>query len=329
MVFWKRSVKSAFGGPKYSMTKLTKAVKGQLPPKTLLEIGAVRDNPKVAVLSLETSRNKRVLFCSYTPCSNDPNTMYIVNTQLYFAATATSAIPTYLRAVKGVGQLKFVDGGVITNNPAVIGMEEAKRIWSTEADILMSLGGGIKPTFKQSQATPESMFEWINKFAEVTENSECTHQELDMRHHSPDSTVYYARFDPPMTYSVSLDSATQDMSQLEIDTIKYIQDNEQKLQDMAKMLLAKRKLPDLIESPTTNHTSLLLQRVLEWTLRLYDQFETASRENKRDHSPTNLVKQREPATRHRHAESDEEIRQRLPHRRRSAEVRRHTLLTAH
>ncbi len=277
LVFWKRSVKSAFGGPKYSMTKLTKAVKGQLPPKTLLEIGAVRDNPKVAVLSVETSRNKRVLFCSYTPCSNDANTMYVVNTQLYFAATATSAIPTYLRAVKGVGQLKFVDGGVITNNPANIGMEEAKRIWATDPDILMSLGGGIKPAMKPSQS-PESMFEWINKFAEITNTSECTHQELDMQHHLPESTVYYARFDPPMTYSVSLDSATQDMSQLEMDTLKYIQDNDQKLHDTAKMLLAKRK--SIAKQVQSNiRTSFLLQCVLEWSLRVYHQFETVSREN--------------------------------------------------
>jgi calcium-independent phospholipase A2-gamma len=238
-VFWKRSVKSAFGGPKYSMTKLTKAVKGQLPPKTLLEIGAMRDNPKVAVLSVETSRNKRVLFCSYTPCSNDPNMMYVVNTQLYFAATATSAIPTYLRAVKGIGQLKFVDGGVVTNNPANIGMEEAKRIWPNEADVLVSLGPGIKPATKPSQASPDSMFEWINKFAEVTDHSECTHQELDTQYHLPGSTVYYARFDPMLTHNVSLDSATQDMTQLEMDTLKYIQVNDQKLQDTARMLLAK------------------------------------------------------------------------------------------
>jgi predicted acylesterase/phospholipase RssA len=238
-VFWKRSVKSAFGGPKYSMTKLTKAVKGQLPPKTLLEIGAMRDNPKVAVLSVETSRNKRVLFCSYTPCSNDPNMMYVVNTQLYFAATATSAIPTYLRAVKGIGQLKFVDGGVVTNNPANIGMEEARRIWPNEADVLVSLGPGIKPATKPSQASPDSMFEWINKFAEVTDHSECTHQELDTQYHLPGSTVYYARFDPMLTHNVSLDSATQDMTQLEMDTLKYIQVNDQKLQDTARMLLAK------------------------------------------------------------------------------------------
>ena len=62
------------------------------------------------------------------------------------AARATSAAPTYfepLRLAAPAGELAFVDGGVVANNPAMCAYAEARKHYPEAADILLvSLGTG-------------------------------------------------------------------------------------------------------------------------------------------------------------------------------------------
>lgn len=63
------------------------------------------------------------------------------------AAMATSAAPTYFKAVVGETGTSLIDGGVFANNPAALGAVEAIGVlgWAREDVAILSLGCGTEP----------------------------------------------------------------------------------------------------------------------------------------------------------------------------------------
>ena len=71
------------------------------------------------------------------------------------ACSATSAAPIYFPTYKTEADEWFIDGGVVTNNPALISYTEAKEYFNTDDIKILSIGTGINtrkiPGKKSSQ----------------------------------------------------------------------------------------------------------------------------------------------------------------------------------
>lgn len=71
------------------------------------------------------------------------------------ACSATSAAPIYFPTYKTEADEWFIDGGVVTNNPALISYTEAKQYFNTDDIKILSIGTGINtrkiPGKKSSQ----------------------------------------------------------------------------------------------------------------------------------------------------------------------------------
>ena len=85
------------------------------------------------------------IFRSYPAIGRDP-----IKCEIWEAARATSAAPTFFKEVKikieGGTTLRFVDGGLKCNNPIVVVMEEAEKVFGGEQSVgcIVSLGSGLK-----------------------------------------------------------------------------------------------------------------------------------------------------------------------------------------
>lgn len=85
------------------------------------------------------------IFRSYPAIGRDP-----IKCEIWEAARATSAAPTFFKEVKikiaGGTTLRFVDGGLKCNNPVGIVMEEAEKAFGGDQSLgcIVSLGSGLK-----------------------------------------------------------------------------------------------------------------------------------------------------------------------------------------
>ncbi|KAH8926543.1 FabD/lysophospholipase-like protein [Atractiella rhizophila] len=71
--------------------------------------------------------------------------------KIWQAARATSAAPMFFAPIE-VDNTLYVDGGMGTNNPTSVAIDETKRIWGNDSQIscLISLGTGSQPAVKGS-----------------------------------------------------------------------------------------------------------------------------------------------------------------------------------
>ena len=85
------------------------------------------------------------IFRSYPTVGRDS-----IKCEIWEAARATSAAPTFFKEVKirieGGTTLHFVDGGLKCNNPVDIVMEEAEKLFGGDQSVgcIVSLGSGLK-----------------------------------------------------------------------------------------------------------------------------------------------------------------------------------------
>ncbi|KAI9890774.1 MAG: hypothetical protein M1814_003705 [Vezdaea aestivalis] len=107
----------------------------------LLKAQGAADECKVTALALDTTR----LFRSYRDLSAEQ----YVDVTIWQAARATSAAPTFFKSLKigpANAQESFLDGGLGSNNPTEIMMNEAYKAFDGTRDIacIVSIGTGLK-----------------------------------------------------------------------------------------------------------------------------------------------------------------------------------------
>ena len=72
--------------------------------------------------------------------ANDPACASI---KIADACNASSAAPAYFPAVQ-VGGLWLIDGGVVANNPTLVGFAQARKLWPAEEIYVVSVGTGTR-----------------------------------------------------------------------------------------------------------------------------------------------------------------------------------------
>lgn len=107
----------------------------------------------VATNSTDTNHPSPFLFRNYSvnkpitvsPFDNNLWTDGDSDIPLYEAGLGTSAAPTYFK-MKTYQKYKFVDGGLVANNPARIAIKEARLLWPNRPiGCIVSLGTGERP----------------------------------------------------------------------------------------------------------------------------------------------------------------------------------------
>lgn len=160
-----------------------------------------------------------------------------------FAARATSAAPTYfeLACGKSINGVDFacVDGGVIINNPSVMALVEAKKIYPTAEKItFVSLGTGkMMVEIDIESAKNWGIVKWVRPLINMMVHgaSKSAHQQMKILLPSDN----YYRLQPKLAQSMcSLD----DVSKENVDNLvklaeNYVQEKRSLFEDVCKKLL--------------------------------------------------------------------------------------------
>lgn len=170
------------------------------------------------------------------------------NCLMWEAVRATSSAPTFYNPAV-VGGQRFVDGGILANNPAVIALAEAAVIWPhASVSCVVSLGTGM-PSSRVH--TARSALEWISYIVtDLCLSSHITHAVAS----SLLGDGQYFRVDPPMV-DVSLSEVNKDVLAKMIDSVRAFleQEPQQRLFRRVARILTARK-PRMAAAPgVTQH----------------------------------------------------------------------------
>ncbi|KAG5758689.1 hypothetical protein H9Q72_013178 [Fusarium xylarioides] len=104
-------------------------------------------------INKKTGVNKEFVWRSYAndfrPKENDPTRCIPSNagpahrSAIWKVARATTAAPGYFEAIKLMG-MKFIDGGVVANNPSLIALREIHNLHDQVPALFVSIGTGLK-----------------------------------------------------------------------------------------------------------------------------------------------------------------------------------------
>ncbi|XP_040599134.1 calcium-independent phospholipase A2-gamma isoform X2 [Mesocricetus auratus] len=126
------------------------------------------------------------------------------------------------------------DGGLLLNNPSALAMHECKCIWpDVPLECIVSLGTGRYESDVRNAATYTSLKTKLSNVINSATDTEEVHIMLDGL--LPPDT--YFRFNPVMCENIPLDeSRNEKLDQLQLEGMKYIERNEQKMKKVAKIL---------------------------------------------------------------------------------------------
>ena len=125
--FWGQAI-FLNSNPKYNNESRTELLRGYFENKLI----AHSEKP-VSVLAYDVEKRKPRLISSYD----------VSNISAISAINATSAAPLYYPTVKIEDGSWLIDGGVIANNPSLIGYNEAKKYFRSNNIKVFSVGAGI------------------------------------------------------------------------------------------------------------------------------------------------------------------------------------------
>ncbi|CAO2586208.1 Calcium-independent phospholipase A2-gamma [Lemmus lemmus] len=126
------------------------------------------------------------------------------------------------------------DGGLLLNNPSALAMHECKCIWpDAPLECIVSLGTGRYESDVRNATTYTSLKTKLSNVISSATDTEEVHIMLDGL--LPPDT--YFRFNPVMCENIPLDeSRNEKLDQLQLEGMKYIERNEQKMKKVAKIL---------------------------------------------------------------------------------------------
>jgi len=119
---------------------------------------------------------------------------------IWQACRATSAAPTFFPPIEIEGQ-KFLDGGMVFNNPVHIVYREAREIWPDQEPLLISIGTGDAPMEEFGQNLVQ-VVKTLKNIATETEETANTFLEGEGRALAKHNRYY--RFNVPTLGTIGL-----------------------------------------------------------------------------------------------------------------------------
>ncbi|XP_054420149.1 calcium-independent phospholipase A2-gamma isoform X2 [Pteronotus mesoamericanus] len=150
------------------------------------------------------------------------------------------------------------DGGLLLNNPSALAMHECKCLWpDVPLECIVSLGTGRYESDVRNTMTYTSLKTKLSNVINSATDTEEVHVMLDGL--LPPDT--YFRFNPVMCENIPLDeSRNEKLDQLQLEGLKYIERNEEKMKKLAKILSQEKttlqKINDWIKLKTDMYEGL-------------------------------------------------------------------------
>ncbi|KAK0400236.1 hypothetical protein QR680_003415 [Steinernema hermaphroditum] len=171
---------------------------------------------------------------------------------LWQAIQASAAAPGYFEEVT-LGSVLHQDGGVLANNPAAVGMHEAKNIWPDEQlQCLVSVGNGRSVTELELTSTRKStrLQDKISKIVDSATDTELVN--ISMGDLIPAGS--YFRLNPYMSFPYTLDEINPEkLAQMRHDAKLYVRRNRRKIEAATVQLM---KSPTVLQQLQRKGTEL-------------------------------------------------------------------------
>lgn len=255
------TVKMSWSHAFYDSHTWEKILKDRMGSALMIETARDPACPKVAAVSTIVNRGltpKAFVFRNYGHFPGI-NSHYLGGCQykMWQAIRASSAAPGYF-AEYALGNDLHQDGGLLLNNPSALAMHECKCIWpDAPLECIVSLGTGRYESDVRNTATYTSLKTKLSNVINSATDTEEVHIMLDGL--LPPDT--YFRFNPVMCENIPLDeSRNEKLDQLQLEGMKYIERNEQKMKKVAKILSQEKttlqKINDWIKLKTDMYEGL-------------------------------------------------------------------------
>ncbi|XP_008828913.1 calcium-independent phospholipase A2-gamma isoform X2 [Nannospalax galili] len=255
------TVKMSWSHAFYDSQTWEKILKDRMGSALMIETARNPMCPKVAAVSTIVNRGitpKAFVFRNYGHFPGT-NSHYLGGCQykMWQAIRASSAAPGYF-AEYALGNDLHQDGGLLLNNPSALAMHECKCLWpDAPLECIVSLGTGRYDSDVRNSATYTSLKTKLSNVINSATDTEEVHIMLDGL--LPPDT--YFRFNPVMCENIPLDeSRNEKLDQLQLEGLKYIERNEQKMKKVAKILSQEKttlqKINDWIKLKTDMYEGL-------------------------------------------------------------------------
>ncbi len=192
------------------------------------------------VVSTRADNTSAVIFRSY----NNPQkeAKFYDTCRIWQACRATSAATTFFPPLEMQGE-KFLDGGLVHNNPVDLVYSEAMDLWPNTVPLLVSIGTGVAP----EMAFQGSLLTIAERLKDMATETEKTH--LKFKDGSGREMVRrnrYFRFNVPGIGGIGLEEWRK-QPELRDQTERYIKDIAASANSCVQKLLE-------VVSPGTNQT---------------------------------------------------------------------------
>ncbi|XP_004463655.2 calcium-independent phospholipase A2-gamma isoform X3 [Dasypus novemcinctus] len=231
------TVKMSWSHAFYDSQMWEKILKDKMGSSLMIETARNPTCPKVAAVSTLVNRGimpKAFVFRNYGHFPGI-NSHYLGGCQykMWQAIRASSAAPGYF-AEYALGNDLHQDGGLLLNNPSALAMHECKCLWpNVPLECIVSLGTGRYENDARKTMTYTSLKAKLSNVINSATDTEEVHIMLDSL--LPPDT--YFRFNPVICENIPLDeSRNEKLDQLQLEGLKYIERNEEKMIKVAKIL---------------------------------------------------------------------------------------------
>uniref|UniRef100_A0A8D0V9K3 Calcium-independent phospholipase A2-gamma n=1 Tax=Sus scrofa TaxID=9823 RepID=A0A8D0V9K3_PIG len=255
------TVKMSWSHAFYDSQTWENILKDRMGSSLMIETARNPTCPKVAAVSTIVNRGitpKAFVFRNYGHFPG-VNSHYLggCHYKMWQAIRASSAAPGYF-AEYALGNDLHQDGGLLLNNPSALAMHECKCLWpDVPLECIVSLGTGRYESDVRNTTTYTSLKTKLSNVINSATDTEEVHVMLDGL--LPPDT--YFRFNPVMCENIPLDeSRNEKLNQLQLEGLKYIERNEEKMKKLAKILSQEKttlqKINDWIKLKTDMYEGL-------------------------------------------------------------------------